>query len=173
MSRNIALFILATWVFFLLTNVSADEADKIKKIQEDVKKVSSSVYDNDVETTLFYTHKKIIEMMGGYEVAQKLTSEALAKFSGAGMKVESLEFPSSPQFFKSSLNEFVFVPTLTVISMNGQKIESLNFQLGIRELSSNAWKYVEGSRINKQNVNQFFPDFPVDIDFPPIYRKKL
>ena len=173
MSRKILLLILAICVFFLLTNVSADEANKIKKTQEDVRKVSSFVYANDVETTFSYTHKKIIEMMGGYEVAKKLISEALAKFSGTGIKVESLEFSSPPQFFKSSLNEFVFVPTLTVISMNGQKIESLNFQLGMRDLSLIDWKYVEGSRINKQNVHQFFPDFPADIDFPQIDRKKL
>jgi hypothetical protein len=165
-------------VFFFLTSlfiydVHADDINKIKRVQDDVRKASSAVYNNDVETSLSFTHKKIIEMMGGYETAKKLTSEALVKFAAIGITRESLDFPSRPKFFKSEINEFAFVPTLSVISSNGQKFESLNYQLGIRNLNSEDWKYVEGSRLNKQNVTQIFPDFPTDVEFPQIYRKKL
>lgn len=173
MTRKIIHLVFSFGVFFLVTNARADESHKVEKILNDVKQIVNSVYSNDVDTVISYTHKKIIEVMGGKETAKKLTTESLAKFAAMGMSIKALEFPSTPKFIQSSENEFVLVPTLSVIEANGQKIESLNFQLGIKELSSDDWKYVEGSRINKQNVNQFFPDFPTDVEFPQTYRKKI
>ena len=52
-------------------------------------------------------------------------------------------------------------------------VESLNYQFGIRAIGTSKWTYIEGSRINKQNVRTLFSDFPSDYEFPEFYRKKL
>jgi hypothetical protein len=83
--------------------------------------------------------------------------------------------PSSrpPEFLEGGGRRLAIVPTLTIVSANGQRVESLNFQLGVLEAGSTSWKYVEGSRINKENVQVLFPGFPQDYEFPKFYRKKL
>ncbi len=89
------------------------------------------------------------------------------------MRVESLTFPRAPEFLEGGGRRFAIVPTLSIIYANAQRVESLNFQLGVLEPKSTQWVYVEGSRINKQNVQELFPGFPATYEFPLFYRKKL
>ncbi len=142
-------------------------------VQEDARKLSNAVYNADVDTVLGYTHPKIIEMMGGTSQAKSALDAAFSKFQLLGMKLESMTFPKAPTFLKTDVNHFVIVPTKIIISANGQRLESLNYQFGIRRIGTTQWKYVEGSRINKQNVTTLFPDFPADYEFPEFYRRKL
>jgi hypothetical protein len=89
------------------------------------------------------------------------------------MKLESLSFPVEPTCLPGTSRQFIIVPTLSVIESGGQRFESLNFQLGASESGDGQWTYVEGSRVNAENVQVLFPGFPRDYRFPPIYRKRL
>ena len=60
-----------------------------------------------------------------------------------------------------------------IIQVNGQRVESRNFQFGARSVDSKEWTYIEGSRINPENVRQLFPEFPADYKFPEFYRRKV
>lgn len=142
-------------------------------VQRDVRKMVNAVYQSDVDIALSYTHPKIIDLMGGTGQARSALETAFSKFQTLNMKLESLAFPEAPTFLKTDVNRFVIVPTKSIILANGQRLESLNYQFGIQEHGTNTWKYIEGSRINNQNVRSLFPDFPSDYDFPEFYRKKL
>jgi hypothetical protein len=111
--------------------------------------------------------------MGGPDVARRSLEAIVAQVRKSGMTLESFSFPEPPVFFTAGTTRYVFVPTLSVVAVNGKRFESRNFQLGVLEAGATRWTYVEGSRLNPQNVHQLLPTFPSDRSFPPIYRKAL
>jgi hypothetical protein len=78
-----------------------------------------------------------------------------------------------PTFTNNAAHYFAVVPTKLVLTVKGQRLESLNYQFGVRDVAQTNWTYIEGSRITAENVRTFFPDFPSGFEFPKVYRKKL
>ncbi len=144
-----------------------------RQVQRDVQTAHRALYSGDVDTVLRYTHPRAIDLLGGASAARQGLMQAVERILKASMKVESLSFPARPEFLEGGGRRFVIVPTLIVMSANGQRLESLNYQFGVLEPGSREWKYLEGSRINKDNVQLLFPGFPASYEFPPFYRKKL
>lgn len=160
----------------LLSNPSAPqgpESADIEAVQADVRRNFNAVYAGDVDTVLELTHPKIIELMGGASQARAVLEKMLREFKSSGMKLEVLTFPEKPSFAKSDAHDFAIVPTKSTIVVKGQRLESLNYQFGVRERGAAKWTYIEGSRITAANVGTFFPDFPSNYQFPRVYRKKL
>jgi len=160
-------------VIDISNDVPADAISNNEAVQADVRTNLNAIYNGDVETVLGFTHPKVIEMMGGQTEAKAVLKTALSKTQTMGMALESLAFPDDSTFLKTDMNHFVIVPTKSIITANGQRVESLNYQFGIRAIGTSKWTYIEGSRINNQNVKTLFPDFPPDFHFPAFYRKKL
>lgn len=152
---------------------TAQSETESTQVQSDVKSCVAAVYKSDVRTALGCTLPRIVELMGGEQATEVQLNAAFANLQKARLKLESMSFPKPPQFFNGVTNRYVFVPTLSVVVANGQKAESLNFQLGMFDRETKSWKYVEGSRVNAANAATIFDDFPKDIEFPPTYRKKL
>ena len=183
--KYFGIVIFATTVFVLVgcgpkepviavTTVAQNEnSADVQKVQSDVSYLLKAVYASDVDTVLGYTHPKIIALMGGAVQATNILKQSLLQFQTSGMQLESLTFPSEPVFLKSVLHQFALVPTKNIIVIRGQRIESLNYQFGVKEAGVTNWTYIEGSRVNSTNVNKFFPDFPSNYQFPDTYRKKL
>ena len=142
-------------------------------VQQDVSSDLHAVYAGDIDNVLSYTHPKIIEMMGGETTARETLSAVLVKFQNGGLSLKSLTFPKLPTFINTTAHHFVIVPTLTIMSAHGKRVESLNYQFGIKGLEDKKWTYIEGSRINKSNVQALFPDFPSNYEFPQVYRKLI
>ena len=161
-----------------VADAPTDQNAAIAQVQADVRKNVEAAYSGDIDTILKYTHEKVLTMMGGPEKARAALAEGMKKILSSGLKVEKFEFPSPPIFLNGTENEFVIIPTHSIIMVGTQRVESTNYQLGIRKIGtvpSNLpqWTYMEGSRINTTNVYQFFPDFPKGVTFPEFNRKKL
>ncbi len=148
-------------------------SNDVQVVQSDVSRLLKAVYASDVDTVLDLTHTKTIEIMGGKAQAQTALKDALQQIQMAGMKLESFDFPKDPTYLRSDVRQFAIVPTKSLIVAHGQRIESLNYQFGVKEAGASNWTYIEGSRINSSNANNIFPDFPVNFQFPDFYRKKL
>ncbi|MBC8049225.1 MAG: hypothetical protein H7X92_03630 [Chitinophagales bacterium] len=145
-----------------------------EQVKRDVEATARALYAGDIDTVIKMTHPRVLELSGGEAAMRSGVQQAVAKMQQSGMKIESFQFPKPPEFFAGGAFEFAVVHTLTVISTsNGQRAESLNFQLGVRDKGSKLWKFVEGSRMNAQNARMLFFGFPADFKFPATYRKKL
>ncbi len=142
-------------------------------VQSDVRQMSAALYRGDVDSLLRFTHPEIVKALGGEPAARDALNQAVRQFQAIGMTLDSLVFPESPKFVSGNGRLFAIVPMESIISANNQKVQSLNFQFGVREADSVGWKYVEGSRLNKEILGALFPDFPPDYAFPPVARKKL
>ena len=145
-------------------------------VRADIESVVRSLYAGDVETALRYALPEVIEMNGGPDAFRQVVDETIQELSESGTKFESLSFPESASFYEGNGRRFVVVPTLLVVTMNGRRIESRNFQLGVLESQSDGWKYMEGARLapgRSSNLQQLFPDFPANVEFPPLRARSL
>ena len=142
-------------------------------VQADVRRDLTAIYAGDVATVLQYTSPTIIEELGGASQAGPALQKILDQIQAAEMKIESLNFPEPPVLTNSAARDFAIVPTLLLISSKGQRVESLNYQFGAKPRGQTNWTYIEGSRINADNVRTMFPDFPAGVAFPKTYRKKV
>jgi hypothetical protein len=143
------------------------------RVQQDVQVIVDAMYDGDVDTIIRYTHPAVIAMMGGMDATRKRLEHFTVTFKSTGIRLESLTFPKPPEFLEGGGRRFVVVPTLSIVSGNGQRVESLNFQFGVLEPNATEWTYIEGSRVRKEMVQSLFPGFPATYEFPPFYRKKV
>jgi hypothetical protein len=143
-----------------------------EKVKADVREIARAVYEGDIDATLGLTHPKIIEALGGVESTRRELEKALISLRRLEMKLESIEFPNKPTFLPAEVNDYVIVPTRSIISSRGRRGESFNFQFGARRRGEVDWKYVEGSRVSKV-LSSLFPDFPKDFKFPLVQRKLL
>jgi hypothetical protein len=82
------------------------------------------------------------------------------------MKLEKITFPSAPILLRGARNEFAVAPTALIVSLNGNQIEATTFELGVRELGSSQWGFLDGSRLTMGEVLKLFPDFPPDFKLP-------
>lgn len=145
----------------------------IASVQGDVQSMVRALYEGDLAKVLDFTHPTILKVLGGREQAMALLETSMSPLLERGMRIESLSFPGPPEFIESAGSVFAIVPTLSVMAMGDQRVESLNFQFGVLDASTDSWRYAEGSRINSGNVRSLFPDFPDGYRFPETYRRRL
>lgn len=170
---NRRLFRKAFLVVVLAAIAAPALSDELEPVQRDVLELSQAMYRGDLDTILRYSHPKAIEMLGGPTAARAALEKAIQPILDIGMTLQAFSFPQPPEYIQGEERRFTIVPTLSIIAAQGQRIESLNYQFGILEPGAKGWTYLEGSRINQQNVRGFFPDFPADYVFPEFYRKRL
>ena len=140
--------------------------------QADVRSIVEAVYGGDIDEVLRFTHPVVMKM-AGREALRRSMEQTLAGMKSAKMSIESLTFPAAPVCLTVERRRFMVVPTLSVLSVAGARMESLNYQFGVLEPNEREWKYLEGSRVNNKTVHILFPYFPRDYRFPPIYRKPI
>lgn len=140
--------------------------------QADVRSIVEAVYGGDIDEVLRFTHPVVMKM-AGREALRRSMEQTLVGMKSAKMSIESLAFPSAPVCLTVGRRRFMIVPTLTVLTVAGERMESLNYQFGVLEPNEREWKYLEGSRVNNKTVDILFPDFPRGYRFPPVYRKRI
>lgn len=167
--------LLACLVFFCagIKSVAAAPDGDAAEAQSMVERIVRGVYSGDVDTIVSMSHPKVIEMAGGVEAHRTTTTAVLAQVSGSGMRLESFTFPADPVFVRTAENEYIVVPTKSVVTMNAQRVESLNYQFGNRKRGESKWAFIEGSRVTKESVGKLFEDFPKEFNFPEVYRKRI
>ena len=144
---------------------AAEELFSAPYVQKNISDNDRALFSGDVDTVINFTHPRIIEILGGRKAARKQITESLmGPIKATNMELISLTFPQPPVFLSGGGNRFVVVPTLSVVRFpkTENKIQSLNFYIGILDTTSQSWKYLQGSKINEQAKTMLLPGFPPD-----------
>jgi hypothetical protein len=147
--------------------------EEVRGVQNDVKKRNDAFYSGDFKTLLEMTYDGLIERSGGADKAAEAMRTSLDQSTARGMKIESFDFPEQPAFLKTTVREYVLVPTRKIMSVGAERAELVSFEFGVRSIGAPTWTYVDGPQITPATVNTLFPDFPADCPLPTISRKKL
>jgi len=151
-----------------------DEKRQAEVVQQDVTALLKAMYGGDVATQLRYAYPLVVLAMGGPDKARASLVQAGEQLKDAGTKVELLDFPEPPRFVAGSAGrQFAVVPTRTILSVRGQRVQSFNFQLGVLEVGASQWFYLEGSRMTPPVLAGMFPDFPTAYRFPKVSKEVL
>ena len=144
------------------------------RVQADVRSIYNALYSGDVDTVLRFTYPKLLENMGGAAKAKETLATVLSKIQATGISIDSMTFPQDPTFIETNANHYAIIPTLLVAkTSDGQRVESLNFQMGVRPVGTTEWTYVDGTQITQANVRTLFPDFPTGQVLPTTSRRRL
>jgi len=150
------------------------ETGQAEQVRRDVTALVEAGYRGDVEAMLRFTHPALVERLGGSDAARAAMAKVLREAERVDVELESFSLPGAPEFLDGRERRFAIVRTLSVIrGKDGQRLESLNFLLGVREPDAEAWSYVEGSMLDKEKVRVLFPDFPEGYTLPAFHRRKL
>lgn len=148
-------------------------AEELEQVQKDVKELAEALHRGEFDTVLRYTHPAIINLHGGYIATEAVLKRGMQPIIAEGLALDSFTFPGPPDYVEGEERRFAIVPTLSVISFQGQRVESLMFQFGVLEPGAVRWTYLDGSHLKPKLVETLFPDFPADYEFPETYRKRL
>jgi hypothetical protein len=144
-----------------------DKQAEKERLERDVRRIFTATFDGDVETILQCTHPKVNEMKGGMQEARSTVQAAVRKRS-ADITFEPVEFTQEPVFLTSSSNEFAIIHVRLTALKDGKKIDNDTYQLAVRPLGTDEWKYIDGSGLADDIVQQLFPDFPSDYKLPEV-----
>lgn len=140
------------------------------KIKRDVTQMISAFEAGDVDNFLSMVHGSLITLSGGEDQLKLVLTDALEKLNEVGIKFVSSEVQDPGEVYIAGDKIVVFVPRVSVMEIQGQKMKSMSFLVAIKDPNSE-WKYLDGSGLrNKQHLLwQLIPELQKDVRFPPNY----
>jgi hypothetical protein len=150
------------------------EVDEAATVQHDVRVMNDALFSGDTATLRRYTFPPIIEKVGGAEAFDKLYKGVAESQRQAGIRRDSLSFPTPPEFIAGkNQRRFVLVPIKITVSRGSDSAAISGFHLGVKEPGAEEWKYISGQFIKSETLPALLPDFPADHPLPPRSTEKL
>ncbi|MEW4456133.1 hypothetical protein AB1L30_25940 [Bremerella sp. JC817] len=140
-----------------------------KRLQKDIQTLDMAMLEADSETALKLLHPKPFDRrIGSREEFSKGLKQAKKALGGLKMfKPEfSFAFPNRPIFVEGKQHQFAIVPVETQIRMVGGIVKSESFYIGIREENDDTWRYLDGTKLEQEDIQKLFSDFPVEQPLP-------
>ncbi|MCC7489600.1 MAG: hypothetical protein IT485_08125 [Gammaproteobacteria bacterium] len=152
---------------------AAEPGDAAATAQRDVRAAMEALYSGDIDGVLKFTFADIRAAPGGADALRSAAAMAVKRIRQGNMRIESFTFPEPPTVVNSKFHDFAIVPTLIIISANGLRIESRNFQFGVRKPGAGSWAFIDGAHVDSSILHQIFPDFPGVVQLPLVTKRRL
>ncbi|MEZ5442518.1 MAG: hypothetical protein R3F15_13670 [Lysobacterales bacterium] len=145
--------------------LSVAEADSLRA---EVATIATSFEHGDAEVLIARTHPSLHDLVGGQEAFAKATHQAVEQLRQAGVKFISAEVGTPTQTYTAGDEELCFVPRVSVMEVQGQKVKSTTFMMAIRRVGTGDWKYLDGAGLRKhpELLYQLFPKLERGISLP-------
>lgn len=144
-----------------------------ERVKDDARKVVDATFTGDIDMLVRLSHSKAIEQLGGEKEARQTYAFMVGVLKKTNAKKVDFTFTKEPQFLESESSHFVVLPTRLVISIGGSKAENKAYYFGQKSKAESEWKYLDSEEIHEENVQEFFPDFPEDFQFPEVSERQL
>ncbi|GAA4438994.1 hypothetical protein [Bremerella cremea] len=140
-----------------------------KQLQNDVQTLTTALLEADSETALKLLHPKPFDRRIGsreeFTKGLKKAKEALGRIKLFKPEI-SVAFPKRPIFVEGEQHQFAIVPIETQVKMLGGIGKSESFLIGIREEKDDTWRYLDGTKLEQEDIQKLFSDFPVEQPLP-------
>jgi len=148
--------------FFLTTNAQTKEG-----ALRDAKLTAEATVKSDFETTLKYTPKAIVDLMGGKESALNMIEKSFQSMASQNISIESVEILDVSDVVKEQDQFRCLVKGENRIKAPTQYAISTSYLLGIYDENNNHWTFIEADKIkNKAVMEQIFPGFKTQFNIP-------
>lgn len=129
----------------------------------------------EVDTIIGMTHPAIHELAGGKEPFEAMAKDAMKSIAETGLKVEETKLGEPSRTWEAGKETVCFVPVTIVFSMQGKKIRSTSYYVGVKGGASQEWLFLDGSGFGKspELLKQVLPGLPDDVVLPEIRQEPL
>jgi len=156
----------------LSAELSEAEASEVKK---DLSNLLSLFESGDPSEFISRTHPSIIAYSGGKENFRKIAEAGIQQLRETGIKFLDSKFGSPSRIYDAGDEEVVVLPRISIMEMNGTKIESTGYMICVRTKGKSKWTYLDGSGLRKRPdmLFQLLPDLDKNIKLPKNVIEKL
>ena len=143
-------------------------APEVAKLKSDITTMMAAFEKGDADLLIANTHESVYALMGGKEVFEKSSREAVQQLLQMGVKFVSSEMGTPTQTYAAGDEEMCFVPRISVMEVQGRKAKSTGFMIAVRSKDSSVWKYLDGAplRKNPELLRYLFPKLTSDPELP-------
>jgi hypothetical protein len=122
---------------------------------------------SDVEAIIASTHPAIFNMVSREEF-EKTARQLVASLAGKATTI-SRTWGEPSAIYSSGPDEVCFLPSESVLEMNGKRANSKGFLIAARKKGTSDWLFLDGASLRKspELLRKLFPDLPKDIELPP------
>jgi len=150
-------------VLALLVAVGAvtARANDDTEIDQDISKLGKAFQNHDYPTIIDMMYAPAVQAGGGRD-------QLIAQAAAIGDQGKMISFAAIKPFrrISGSKNDYVVIPTHTIIEVEENRYASESFQLAVRPHGGGAWQYLDGPGLTPQLQAMFFSDLPPDTVFP-------
>lgn len=167
----------ATMLFAFVSPAFADQLDTKNVLSEkeskaliaEVSAMIKGFHGGDSTALLKKTHPSLKKLMGGDEQFEKTMKNVVKQLLDSGMKFNEFEVKKPTKLYPAGDEQVCFVPQVTVMEVQGQKLKSVGFLIAIRPKAGGDWKYLDGAglRNNPQMLQTLLPALDKSVQLPP------
>lgn len=133
----------------------------------DAKIVSASTLKMDFETVLKHTYPPILKLMGGKEKAVELLNTTFSSMKEQGFVFEKAEIKNVSKIIQEQDVYRCYVEGFNQMVMNGMRIKSKSYLLGIYNETDKFWYFIEAKQLkNQQMLDMVLPNFKTSLVIP-------
>ncbi len=149
----------------------AEAADLIAKIEA----MMVTFEKGDPKALIAQTHPSAFRLAGTKEQFERLAREAMVEMDKMKFKFVSSTYGTPSQTYKAGNEEVVFVPRISIISVNDMKGRGTGYMVAIRTVGSKQWKFLDGAVFAKkpEMLYTMLPKLERNITLPPYGVERL
>lgn len=138
-------------------------ADKI--IDSITDKIGNCFKTEDYSFIVDNMYAPVVDKFGGKEKVMEACQAAVAELKAQQMDVITWHAVKPYSYYNGNFKKYAVVPYEMEMNYNGKKIKQTGYQLGIKTPDAN-WQFVNGDRLSPEIFQEFFPDFPSNVELP-------
>ena len=144
-------------------NTSELKAQALK----DATTTSQATLNLDFKTVLKHTYPSVVSLMGGTEKAVTLLESTFDTMKTQGLVFEKADIISVSDIVFEQNQYRCYVEGFNQITMNGIRISSKSFLLGIYNETDKFWYFIEAKQLkNAALIDQVLPNFKTSMVIP-------
>lgn len=144
------------------------EPGELDRIQGHVRSLHRAIFEGDATAALSLADAPWIVAVGGRDSFRQKVESLGAALKAAAVKVEFVGtvFQDEPTMLRGDKCDYVIVPSICVVSQEGNQVELRTFDLGVRRPGRSDWKYVSGDQLDEKQALLLYPTLPSGLKFP-------
>jgi hypothetical protein len=153
----------------------ASEAVRNQRIKEQAQEVFEAMIRRDYPRLLDLTYPRVLELMGGREVALAAIEREAKQFQTNGTGLEGATVGEPRDFMQVEKESFAFVPTTMTIKVPEGKLVGETFLLGISSDGGHNWTFIssEAGATNPKMLQSLFPAAADKLRIPEVKQPVL
>lgn len=128
--------------------------------------LSTAMQNKNFESTVKFTHPKIIEMLGGKEKYLEILKTGHEEMNKIGYSYESIVLGEPSEIVKAGDELHCLIPETITMKFAGGKIISKSSLLAVSKDKGKSWTFIETAMLQEDNIKTILPNYNPALKIP-------